>query len=206
MNQWHNAINPLSLSLDGEWDLVLAGQTGTVRTPGTWEAQGYARRVEGPALFRRTVAVPASWQGMRVQLQFDAVSYHVEAHVNGMSVGEHSGMWSAFAFDITDALRCGEDNTLELTLYKPGERFPMRESLAGFLPDVAIPFGGIWQPARLVAFPGAAISDLWLLPDVESGIVRVEARLHQAAGMTASVRLFDPDGQAVANWQESITA
>lgn len=206
MDQWHNTINPLFLSLDGEWDFTLDGQTGMIRTPGTWEAQGYARRVEGPAVYRRTVAIPAAWQGMRVQLQFDAVSYHVEAHVNGMSVGEHIGMWSAFAFDITDSIRCGEDNTLELTIFKPGERFPMRESLAGFLPDVSIPFGGIWQQARLVAYPGAAISNLWLLPNVESGIVRVEARLHQASGMTASVRLLDPSGQEVATWQNVVDA
>ena len=206
MRQWLNETLSSSLSLDGEWEFSLAGEVGHVQTPGVWEAQGYARRVDGPATFRRSVAVPADWQGQRVQLQFDAVSYHVEASLNGVPVGEHSGLWTAFAFDVTDAIRPGEDNTLELIVYKPGESFPMRESLAGFLPDVCIPFGGIWQSARLVAFPGVALSDLWLLTDANSGCVTVEVSLHHAKGMQITVRILDPQQNEAAVWQGTAEA
>lgn len=201
MLQWHNESASSSLSLDGEWEFFLAGETGRIQTPGTWEAQGYARRVDGPAIFRREVAVPAEWQGQRAQLQFDAVSYHVEARLNGVFVGEHSGLWTAFAFDLSETIRPGENNSLELIVYKPGERFPMRETLAGFLPDVCIPFGGIWQSARLVAFPGAAVSGVWLLPDADTGTVTVEASLHHADGMQLIVRILDQQGSEAANWQ-----
>ncbi len=206
MTQWNSDINAYSISLDGDWEFSLAGQLGMIGVPGTWEAQGYSRRAEGPAVYRHSIAIPAQWLGMRAQLQFDALSYHVEARLNGISLGEHSGMWSAFAFDISAAMRPGEENMLELIVYKVGERFPMRESLAGFLPDVSIPFGGIWQSARIVAIPGAAISEVWVLPDSESGIVRVEARLHRAAGMTAVVRLLAPGGQEIARWQDTADA
>ena len=45
-------------------------------------------------------------------------------------------------------------NTLELAVTKPshaltGGAYPMRTTLAGFLPDVATAFGGLWQGARL---------------------------------------------------------
>ncbi len=198
---WQHDAQASVLSLDGEWTFSLGDQTGPIYTPGVWEAQGYERRADGPAVFRRTVFIPSDWRGRKVQLQFDGLSYHVEARVNNSSVGEHTGMWTAFAFDVTDVIRPAEDNLIELTVFKPGGRFPLRESLAGFLPDVCIPFGGIWQPARLVAFPGAAISEVWLLPNPETGDVRLEANVHDADGMTAELRLFDPSGAACASWR-----
>lgn len=197
MNQWHNELADV-LSLDGTWDFSLAGQSGMIEVPGVWEAQGYVRREDGPAVYQRRVFVPAEWQGQRVQLQFDAVSYHVEVEINGVQVGAHSGLWTPFAFDVTDAVRPGHENDIRLTVHKPGERFPMRESLAGFLPDVLIPFGGVWQSARLVAFPGAAISDVWVLSDAEAGTVTVRAAFHHTPGMQASAQILSPDGREVA--------
>jgi hypothetical protein len=147
------------------------------------------------------VNIPTAWRGQHIQLQFDAVSYHLEAEVNDMPVGSHTGSWTPFAFDITDAVRPGMTNTIALTVYKPGERFPVRESLAGFLPDVCLPFGGLWQSVRLVALPGAAISDLSVLSDLESGEITVRADLHNAAGMTAIVRIYDPDGNEASVWE-----
>lgn len=185
-------------SLDGAWTFSLAGRTGVINVPGAWEAQGFPRDTEGPAVYERRVDAPAAWAGRRVQLQFGALSYHVEAEVNGVPVGAHAGMWAPFAFDVTDALRPGAPNHIRLTVFKPGERYPMREVLAGFLPDVCLAFGGVWQAAALVAFPGPAVSDMWLHPDLDSGNVTVRAALHGANGRRLSVRILDPDGKTAA--------
>src|SRR5947208_1631120 len=128
MQQWHNDLAPV-LSLDGEWEFSLAGKTGPIQVPGCWEAQGFDHRADGPALMQRTIDVPAAWAGSRIQLQFDAVSYYVEATVNGSAVGSHTGSWTPFAFDVTNAIRPSDVNTISLTLYKPGGRFPLREVL-----------------------------------------------------------------------------
>ena len=90
MQQWHNDLAQ-SLVLNGEWQFSLDGQNGTLQVPGTWEAQGYARSIDGPAVYQLRVNVPASWNGKVIQLQFDAVSYQVEAEVNGVAVGSHTG-------------------------------------------------------------------------------------------------------------------
>ncbi|NUN51129.1 MAG: hypothetical protein HUU15_20180, partial [Candidatus Brocadiae bacterium] len=110
-----------------------------------------------PARYRRTVRVPSHWQGRVIELQFDAVSYHAEVIVNGQRVGEHQGMWTPFTFDVTDLIRPAHDNTIEVIVTAPGwegGRFPLREALVGFIPDVSLPFGGLWQGARLVAHRG----------------------------------------------------
>ncbi len=203
MNLWHNDLKTV-LPLDGEWEFSLDGQQGMIQVPGTWEAQGYPRRVDGPAVYERRVNIPAAWQGQQVQLQFDAVSYHIEAEVNGMSVGSHRGMWAPFAFDVTAAAHPGEENLIRLTVYKPGDAFPVREALAGFLPDVCLPFGGLWQSTRLVAFQGVGISDLSLLADAATGTINIGAALHHAAGLTAVARIYAPDGREVTNWRGTV--
>src|SRR5689334_6160451 len=111
MQQWHNDLAQ-SLSLDGEWQFSLGGQTGSIQVPGTWEAQGYARRIDGPATYELQVTIPESWNDNRIQLQLDAVSYHLEAEVNGVAVGSHIGLWTPFAFDITQAVRPGVTNLI----------------------------------------------------------------------------------------------
>lgn len=194
MRQWYNDLAE-SLALDGVWQFSLGGESGSIRVPGTWEAQGYARRVDGPAAFRRSVRVPAEWAGRRVHLQFDAVSYYVEAQVNGVDVGAHTGAWTPFAFDVTDAIRPGEENTIRLEVWKPGERFPLRESLAGFLPDVAVMFGGIWQSARLVAFEGPALSALRISASPHNGEVVVQALADHADDLAVVIRIYDAAGR-----------
>ncbi len=200
MNQWHNDLAD-TLPLDGPWQLTLAGQDAIAQVPGSWEAQGYPRRVDGPAVYRRRIAIPAGWMGRHVQLQCDAASYHTEVRVNGAVVGEHTGSWSPFAIDITAALRPGVENDFELTLYKQGERYPLRESLAGFLPDVAMMFGGLWQSVRLVAFDGPALSDVTVLADAAAEALTVTARIQGVNGPAlATVRVKAPDGEVVAVW------
>ncbi len=197
MDQWLNK-RAQTLSLDGAWEFRLGDQQGAIKVPGTWEAQGFPHRVEGPAYFKKTIHIPIEWQGQRVQLQFDAVSYAVEAYVNDHLVGNHEGLWAPFAFDITDQLRFGRDNAIRLTVFKPGERYPMRETLAGFLPDVCIPFGGIWQSARLTAFAGPAISNVWVLSDDQKSQVHIKAQLHQVQHQNALVRIISPEGHEIA--------
>ncbi len=203
MQQWHNDLAQ-SLSLNGEWKFSFGEQNGAIQVPGTWETQGYARGIDGPAIYQLQVDVPSSWNGNTFQLQFDAISYHAEIEVNSAYIGSHTGLWTPFAFDVTDAIQPGQTNTIRLTVYKPGERFPMRESLAGFLPDVCVPFGGIWQNARLLSFTSAAISDLSVLSDSKSGKVMVNANFHHASGLKATLQIYSPEGNEVTTWQSTV--
>ena len=142
-----------TISLDGVWDFSLGNKStrGTIEVPGCWEAQGYSKFVEGPACYQREVFIPKSWVGHTVVAEFEAVGYACDILFNDIKVGEHQGMWTPFAVNLTKAACLGEKNLIKITVYKPGERYPVRSSLAGFLPDVATTFGGIWQPSRLRA-------------------------------------------------------
>ena len=166
------------LSLDGAWQFSLGESQpwGEIQVPGCWEVQGYSKIIDGPAFFRREVVIPPEWLGKSILIEFGAVSYACTVRVNGSVVGEHRGLWTPFQFDITQSCRPGQANLIELEIFKPGTRYPMRSCLAGFLPDVATTFGGPWQPVSLVALsPG--LEDVLVEPDPEKGQVRVRGQI-----------------------------
>ena len=139
-----------TLALDGAWQIEIAGQRGEIQVPGVWEVQGYPD-VEGPAIYRREIAVPESWRGAQIDLRFEAISYYVEGFVNGLPVGTHEGLWTPFAWDVSKAIRPGEVNALELRITKAadkGDRFSYHDALVGFIPYVSTTFGGIWLSSK----------------------------------------------------------
>jgi len=147
----------LRITLDGAWDFSLGDQDSwsEIHVPGTWEARGYDRRLEGPAHYRRQVTIPNEWAGSRIFLEFGAVSYACRVAANGVFAGEHQGLWTPFAFDLTAAIQPGRTNLIEVEVYKPshlpGARYPFRKCLTGFIPDLGTTFGGLWQEVSLRA-------------------------------------------------------
>ena len=158
------------LSLNGDWRFSLVGgPTQQVPVPGAWEAHTHDKTIEGTALYRCTFKVPASRIDRgRLILEFGAASYWALVRVNSVQVTVHQGLWSAFQVDIARWAHAGENN-LEVEMWKPGRRFSPRETLAGFLPDVAGAFGGLWQGVRLLALD-AAIGDLKVLTALNSRV------------------------------------
>jgi beta-galactosidase/beta-glucuronidase len=62
----------------------------------------------------RTFTLPTTWKDRRVFLHFGAVDYECHAWVNRRPVGRHYGGSVSFAFEITDAIKKGEN---ELVVY-----------------------------------------------------------------------------------------
>jgi len=66
--------------------------------------------------YHRTFRVSENWDGMRVFLNFGAVDYDCRAWINGAAVGRHYGGSSSFSFEITAALRDGENDLVVCAL------------------------------------------------------------------------------------------
>ncbi|HRE26339.1 MAG TPA: hypothetical protein PK954_06875, partial [Anaerolineales bacterium] len=176
--------NDLLLPLDGDWRFRLGnGPEVALTVPSAWEAATGDLLTDGPGLYSREVVLGPEWAGRRIWLEVDAASFASEIYVNDIQVGSHRGMWSPFQVELTGPWRLGH-NTLRIDIWKPGRKYPVREALAGFLPDVCTTFGGLWQSVRLRGalpeMPG--FTDLrWLVG--EDGSVTVDGRL---AGQTST--------------------
>ena len=195
-----------SLSLDGEWDFSLGGRTPhPIPVPSAWEAHTHDKITDGPAIYRRGARLQADWfDGRRILLEADAVSFYTIVRVNGRAVGEHRGMWSAFQLDITPFAQAG-DNAIELEVWKPGGRFHLRETLSGFLPDVITAFGGIWQGIRLRAL-AAAVADLRVLAGPSETLTVAGSVVTPKPGLTELRIAIDSDGQTALLTEQVVLA
>lgn len=63
----------------------------------------------GYGWYRKHFDAPATWKDKRINLEFDGVFQTTEVFVNGQRVGEHKGGYTGFTFDITDAVKPGDN-------------------------------------------------------------------------------------------------
>ncbi|MPZ82570.1 MAG: beta-galactosidase [Actinophytocola sp.] len=128
------------------------------------------QRHEDSMFYRRTFTVPSTWDGRGVMLNFGAVTWETRVWVNGTQVGTHTGGYDAFSFDITAALRAG-DNEIIVGAHSPidGSTFPIgkqRRDPSGIWYTAS---SGIWQTVWLEPVATAHITRLDTTPDVPGG-------------------------------------
>ncbi len=128
--------------------------------------------------YRRSFALPKEAQGKRVLLHFGAVDYKCEAWVNGQSVGVHEGGYASFTFEITAALKPGE-NTLVVCAdddqrhgRQPYGKQCYHYHSAGCSYTRTT---GIWQTVWLEWVPQSYLHSMRLVPDAANGSVYVDA-------------------------------
>ncbi|MFC4852339.1 AbfB domain-containing protein [Actinophytocola glycyrrhizae] len=130
------------------------------------------KRHEDNMFYRRAFTVPATWNGRRVKLNFGAVTWETRVWVNGTQVGTHTGGYDAFSFDITNALRAG-NNEIIVGVHSPidGSRYPIgkqRRNPSGIWYTAA---SGIWQTVWLEPVAANHITRLDTTPDVPAGVL-----------------------------------
>nr|HQH74385.1 beta-glucuronidase [bacterium] len=62
--------------------------------------------------YRRTFQIPAGWQSPRVRLNIGACDWITRVWINSAFIGSHRGGNVAFGFDITGALKPGENTVV----------------------------------------------------------------------------------------------
>lgn len=191
------------IALDGLWQFAFPGQPPRdIAVPSAWEDTQADWLTDGPARYTRTVDIEPGTPhvGQRIYFEADAVSFACTVFVNGHYAGDHRGLWTRFQIDITAFIQPGA-NQLVLDVWKPGRHIPMRQCMAGFLPDVANSFGGIWQSCRLrITTHPAAIALAVTLNDT----LNVSAHAtdtNNPVALTLNGETFNGDQAAIPIWQ-----
>ncbi len=63
----------------------------------------------GYGWYRKHFDLPRAWSGRRINLEFDGAFQVAELFVDGKRVGEHKGGYTGFTFDITEAVKPGDN-------------------------------------------------------------------------------------------------
>ncbi|WP_305784676.1 LamG-like jellyroll fold domain-containing protein [Symbioplanes lichenis] len=195
------------LNLNGPWEFAgaEAGQQPvfgkklpekiTVPYPVESQLSGIERR-EDHMFYRKVVTVPLTWLGRRVKLNFGAVDYQAKVWVNGKLVASHTGGYTAFTADITDALRLKGLGPQEIIVAVTDETGPNQPKGKQSLNPGGIvyePSSGIWQTVWLEPVVAAGIDEVVTTPDLTGITVNVKS----ASSSRATITAFDKKGKQV---------
>lgn len=176
-------------NLNGEWDFrfddAWEGESGKwydrleadrkITVPFAYEtkASGIADESFHPCVwYERMVNIPAKEAGKRILLHFQAVDYSATLWVNGHKIGTHEGGYTAFSFDITEAVELGRENRITLraidsnSCTQPrGKQRWMKDNFGCWYVQTT----GIWQTVWMEYVNPIHISRVKITPELERG-------------------------------------
>ena len=173
---WQYAILPAS---DNE--VIPGAFQGNILVPFCAESalSGVGKRIgkDNLLFYQRDITVPAKRKGKRVLLHFGAVDWRSDIYVNGKNVGRHEGGYDPFTFDITDALKKGAKQQLNVRVWDPTNDGPQPHGKQVIKPEGIwyTPVTGIWQTVWLEIVPDTYISSTRQTPDVDNSNLSVSA-------------------------------
>ena len=150
-----------------EWDFFCtdgrnSGRWTKIGVPSCWELQGFGTYQYGisfygkafpegiageKGMYKYEFEVPEEFRGKQVSLVFEASMTDTEVKVNGRKAGsKHQGAFYRFSYNVTDLLKYGKKNQLEVTVSKESENASV--NLAERRADYWN-FGGIFRPVFL---------------------------------------------------------
>ena len=187
---WSYAVKPKGEAQPTKWD-------GEILVPFCIESSlsgvGKTLGDKNELWYNRTFTVPAQWKKQNVLLHFGAVDWKADVWVNDVKVGSHTGGYVPFSFDITQALKAGE-NTLTVRVWDPTDRGYQPRGKQVCNPDGIwyTPVSGIWQTVWLEPVAPMHIENLRILPNVDANTVTVTVQKSvECPAMMAEVKVLD---------------
>ena len=178
-----------------EWDfMVTAGRNAnvwsTIPVPSHWDFHDFGTYTGGwtfvpeeRGLYKHTFTAPARWSGRRTYIVFEGAMTDTTVTVNGRQAGPtHQGGFYRFRYDVTELLRYGAENLLEVTVLRDSTDDSInRAERQGDYWN----FGGIYRPVYLQSYPAQHI-DRVALDARADGSLTVDAFL---GGVTTADRV-----------------
>ncbi|WP_285471923.1 LamG-like jellyroll fold domain-containing protein [Actinoplanes sp. NBRC 101535] len=195
------------LNLNGQWEFAGAeageqpvfgkalAERITVPYPVESLLSGIERR-EDHMFYRRLVTVPTAWkkEGQRLKLNFGAVDYQAKVWVNGKLVTEHTGGYTAFTADITDALKArGPQEIIVGVTDVTGPDQPKGKQSLNPGGIVYEPSSGIWQTVWLEPTPTTSIENVTINTDMSGNVTA-----NITGSGTVTITALDKKGKKVA--------
>lgn len=143
--------------------------------------------------YNRTFTVPSTWNGKNILLHFGAVDWKADVWVNDVKVGQHTGGFTPFSFNITSVLKKG-NNTLTVKVWDPSDRGEQPRGKQAEHPGGIwyTPVTGIWQTVWLEPVPERYISYIKTTPDIDRKTLTVKVDTENAQNAEkVEVKLFD---------------
>jgi hypothetical protein len=192
-DQWRNLNGPWQFAAAGANEQPVFGKNLdekiTVPFPVESQLSGIERH-EDHMFYRKLVTVPKNWKvghGKRLELNFGAVDYQARVWVNGTQVAEHTGGYTGFSADITDALKkTGPQEIVVAVTDTAGRNQPLGKQSSAPGGIFYTQSSGIWQTVWMEPVATTAIDTLVTTPDIDTGTLALTVN---SANASASARV-----------------
>lgn len=199
---------PQWLNLNGLWDYAITKKDaplpktfdGKILVPFAIESSlsgvGKTIKADQSLWYERKFQIPEDWKGKNVLLNFGAVDWKAEVFVNGNKIGEHTGGYTPFSFNITKNLKDSENSLAVRVWDSTGNGLPRGKQIENPRGIFYTSVSGIWQTVWLEPVSASHISGLKITPDLDSSSfdIRVDSDDKSA---TATIKVLD-NGKVVA--------
>ncbi|WP_276088238.1 sugar-binding domain-containing protein [Pedobacter sp. JY14-1] len=117
----------------------------------------------------------------RTILHFGAVDWEATVYVNKKNVGTHTGGYTSFSYDVTDALKNGENEVI-VRVYDPTDKGigPHGKQVLDPANIYYTASSGIWQTVWMETVPLDYIKNLSISPDIDNEVLNLTVRLSSA--------------------------
>jgi hypothetical protein len=179
-----------------------SGKWTTIPVPSNWELQGFGTynygldkdslRGKEAGLYQYKFKIPGDWKDENVTIVFEGSMTDTEVKINRQLAGPvHQGAFYRFTYDITNLIKPGKENLLEVKVAKHSENQSVNN--AERHADYWI-FGGIYRPVYLEAKPKQHISRVSLNARAD-GFFEANVYLAKAqSDFELSAQIYSADG------------
>lgn len=182
-----------NISLNGQWNIFFDGEKnineknyfqGEKRTsivPEAIEKILEDRIFSGPFFYEKEIFIEEVNNNNCYLLEFLGVSYYCEVYLNGNYIQSHEGLWDNFKVDITEYLQVGGNKVLVKVIkpdFNKDSKYFYRSLLFGFIPDISIPFGGIWKDVNLLVRGKNYFNEANYKFDVDNKCIIIDSKLN----------------------------
>ena len=207
-----------------DWDFYCTGGRKSgywtkIKVPSNWELQGFGaynygrdyktygknfRFADEKGMYKHSFTVPAAWKGKEIFIVFEGSMTDTEVKINGQAAGAlHQGSFYRFKYNISDKLKYGAANTLEVTVSKMSADASVNN--AERLADYWV-FGGIYRPVYLEALPATYI-DYTAIDAKANGSFTMNVYLQNLkAAAEVTTAISDATGKVVATAKTTAAA
>ncbi|PTX44253.1 beta-galactosidase [Christiangramia gaetbulicola] len=201
-------------TVNSAWEFQLGNSNSrkTVNIPHTWNAEDAftdGQYFRGKGIYHKEIFIPESWSEQAVFLKFEAANQLTKVFVNDKLVGEHIGGYTAFVFEVTEALNFGSANEI---------RIEVDNSHSADIPPLEADFnfyGGIYRDIEMIVtgkshfqLEGEAAGNLLIkTPEVNENMARVvfEGKVvNPNENLKLQLKIWDPSGKIVSELNQPV--
>ena len=141
--------------------------------------------------YRKIFTAPGDWQGKKLILRFDGAAHEATVFCNGERVGYHACGYTAFCVDISDFVKLGGENVIDV-------RLDTRESLNippfGFVIDYLC-YGGLYREVTLEVKDPEYIKEVLI---ENTGLREIRVRIASECGSVVT-DIVDSSGAVISS-------